>query len=333
MSLKTAKRTGWIVAAGVVVGLALPLVLGEAFARLRPPANIQEFLGENSPLTGIYRSDPVLGLNYRSPELYRPTEAPQLSQIPKATAKPTWMFFGVSFAWGISKVADRDMPSHRILFFREANDRLNMRVQQARMILDYGIKAERLIFVLIPIEIARYTETPLSSFHINQAGALTYNVRVPPKPFDWVVSNSRLALIAWVRARRHNALPNFRLSTITENVPEIVARDFRLMFGELGKLQREKNVPVTILMLPDRRQVLSDGSNYTLQKTIASLAKEAGLDIYDPVELLRAQPDKPALYIPDWHYTDLGYRLIVEDLQRHVAKLPKRSDANSGLRQ
>jgi len=320
MTIRASKRYGWIVAAGVIAGLALPLVLGEAFARLRPPGNIQAFLGESSPLSGNYRSDPVLRVNYRSPEFYRPAEAPKLSEIPKIAGKPTWMFFGVSFGLGISRTAERLMPSHRILFFREINDRLNLRVQQARMIADYGIKADRLIFVLIPLEIARYTETPLSSFHVTRNGALTYSVRTPPQPFDWVIRHSRLALVGWVRARQHNALPTFRLSTITENVPELVANDFRIMFGELGKLQRETGVPVTIVVLPDRRQVLSNGSAYILQKTFATIAKDAGIDFYDPVQLLRAQPDRPGLFVPDWHYTERGYGLIVKGLNEHFDK-------------
>ncbi len=320
MSIRTPKRNGWLVAAGVVTGLALPLALGEAFARLRPPGNIQTYLGDSSPQTGHYRADPLLRVNYRSPELYRPAEAPRLSEIPKTSGKPTWMIFGVSFGHGISRTAERLMPSHRILFFREIGDRLNLRVQQARMIVDYGIKADRLVFVLIPLEIARYTETPLSSFYVNKNGALTYSVRMPPRPFDWIIRHSRLALVGWIRARQHNALPNYRLSSITENVPDIVARDFRIMFGELGKLQREKDVPVTIVVLPDRRQVLSDGSSYALQKTLTLLAKEAGIDIYDPVGVLRAQPDRPALYVPDWHYTERGYGLIVKGLNEHLDK-------------
>ncbi len=333
MNFRFPNRTSWIAAAGAIAGLALPLALGEAFMRVRPPENIRQFIDGDPALKGAYRSDPVLRMAYRSPDLYQPSEAPKLAQIQKSVAKPTWMFFGVSFAKGISETVAAAMPSHRILFFREINDRLNMRVQQARMILDYGIKAEHMIFVLIPLEIARFTETPLSAIRVNENGSLVYGIRKPPRPFDWVVDRSRLALIGWVRARRHNALPNFRLSTITEQVPEIVERDFRIMFGELGKLSREKNVPVTIVILPDRRQVLYDGSNYAMQKTMASLAKEAGIDIYDPVELLRAQPDRWALFLPDWHYTDLGYGLVVKGLNAHFENNAKRGNASSGLAQ
>lgn len=329
MSSRTAKRTGWLVAAGVFAGLLLPLGLGEAYLYLRPPNNIRQFLDGDPNLKGDYKSDPVLRMAYRSPELYQPAEAPKLSQIPKNAGKPTWMFFGVSFGWGTYNAASKLMPSHRMLFFREFNDRLHMRVQQARMILDYGIEAEHLVFVLIPLEIARYTETPLSYFRIKDDGKIVYSVRKPPAPFDWVIENSRLALIGWVRARRHNALPNFRLSSITENFPETVRNDFRLMFGELGKLQREKGVPVTVVVLPDRRQVLGDGSNYAMQKAMAALAKDAGIDMYDPVELLRAQPDRRALYVPDWHYTDLGYTLVAQGLRDHIAKNAKRSATSS----
>jgi hypothetical protein len=333
MSVRTAKGTGWLVAAGVIAGLVVPLALGEAFMRLRPPENVRQFLDGDPALKGAYKSDSVLRMNYRSPDLYRPAEAPRLAEISKSSPKPTWMFFGVSFAKGISETAHRVMPSHRILFFREINDRMNMRVQQARMILDYGIKAERMIFVLIPLEVARYTETPLSYFNVNEKGAVAYSLRMPPQPFAWIVENSRLALVGWVRARRHNALPNFRLSAITENVPQTVQDDFRLMFGELDRLAREKGVPATIVILPDRRQVLNDGSNYALQKTMAALAKDAGIDIYDPVELLRAQSDRRALFAPDWHYTEAGYELVVRGLNGHFEKNDKRGNPSSGIAQ
>lgn len=333
MNDRIAKRTGWLVAAGVIAGLVLPLALGEAYLHIRPPQNIRPFLDGDPSLKGAYRSDPILRMAYRSPELYEPAETPKLTQTPKTSDKPTWVFFGVSFGWGIYDAAAKSMPSHRILFFREINDRLNMRVQLARMIVDYGIKTERLVFVLIPLEIARYTETPLSYFNINANGKIVYSVRKPPRPFDWVVDHSRLALIGWVRARRHNALPNFRLSTITENVPETVQNDFRVMLGELGKLSREKGVAVTVVVLPDRRQVLYDGSNNVMQKTFATIAKEAGIDMYDPLEILRAQPDRWALFVPDWHYTDLGYGLVARGLRGHVEQLAKRGALNSERKQ
>jgi hypothetical protein len=88
---------------------------------------------------------------------------------------------------------------------------------------------------------------------------------------------------------------------------------------------------VTVVILPDRRQVLSDGSNYMLQKTMVSLANEAGLDIYDPVQLLRAQPDRRALFAPDWHYTEPGYELVVRGLKEHLDRGAKSGGVNSGL--
>lgn len=322
-----------MVVAGVIAGLLLPLALGEAFVRLRPPENIRQFIDGDPSLKGSYKSDPVLRVGYPSPELYRPFEAPKLSEIAKTSDRPTWTFFGVSFALGLSNTARETMPSHRILFFREANDRLNMRIPQARMIIDYGIKSDRLIFVLIPLEIARYTETPLAYFNVNAQGRIVYSVRKPPRPVDWIVDHSRLALIAWVRARRHNYLPNFRLNSIIENVPDTVEQDFRVMFGELGKLSRDKGVPVTVVMLPDRRQVLFDGSNYRLQTVMRSLAENAGLDYYDPVQLLRAQPDRAALYVPDWHYTDMGYKLVLEGLKQHIEKRAAPGKASGGVAQ
>ncbi|MBX3548639.1 MAG: hypothetical protein KF748_05735 [Xanthobacteraceae bacterium] len=333
MKFEVPKRSSWITAAGVIAGLALPLAFGEAFMWLRPPENVRQFLDGDPILRGPYRSDPVLRVAYPSPELYRPAEAPMLADIKKTSPKPTWFFFGVSFARGLWLTSQTQMPSYRTFMFREIDDRLHMRVNEARMILDYGIEANHLVFVLIPLEIARYTETPLSYFNVNRQGKIVYSVRRPPHPFNWLTDHSRIALLAWVRARRHNALPNFRLSTITDNVPQTVQDDFRLMFGELGRLEREKGVPVTVVLLPDRRQVLYDNSNYALQKTFAALAKEAGIDLYDPVEMMRAQPDRWALFGPDWHYTELGYGLVLKGLADHIERNAKPRAANGGLLQ
>lgn len=332
LSPAVAKRSRLAFAAGLLAGLLLLLLLGEAAMRLRPPGNIHEFLGDASPLSKtIYRPDPDLYVNYRSADLFRPAESPMLADVPKNSAKPTWVFFGVSFGVAISRTAERLIPSRRVLFFREVGDRLHMRIAQARMILDYGIKAERMVFVLIPLEIARYTQTPLESVYVNKNGAITYRIRKPPAPFSWLVDHSRLALVAWVRSRQHNWLPFFRLSRITEEVPPLVEQDFRHMFGELEKLQREYGVAVTVVVLPDRRQVLYDDSAYVLQKKFAALGKEAGIDIYDPVELMRAQPKRWALFVPDWHYTEAGYELVTNGLADHIARLTKDTRARGDL--
>jgi hypothetical protein len=221
----------------------------------------------------------------------------------------------------MSVTARDELPAHRILFFREAKDRLHLRIAQARMLLENGLKPERMIFTLISGEIADYVKIPLSSVYVNRGGAITYRVRMPPAPWDQALIHSRLALMAWVHSGLYQAIPGFRPWDITETIPEIVVADFRRLFGVLGELSRQHGIPVTVIIFPDRRQILSDNSNFTMQKTIIALGKEAGLDVFDPSPLLLRYPDKKALYISDWHYTEPASRMIFADLLHHLEQM------------
>jgi hypothetical protein len=305
-------------AIGVAIGLVVPLIFGEVYARLYPPADIQEYLGDDSPLTGIYRPDPVLGVDYRSIDDYRPFEAPPFSEIRPLNVPRTWLFFGNSFARGMSVTAREALPSHRILFFREAKDRLHMRVAEARMLLAHGLKPERMIFTLISGEVAAYVKLPLASVYVNRGGAITYRVRMPPAPWDRLLVHSRLALMAWIHSGLYQAIPRFRPTQITETVPEIVVDDFHRMLNAIGELSRQYEIPATVVIFPDRHQILTEGSRFAMQQTLVALCREAGLDVYDPSPLLLSYPDKKALYLPDWHYTDLGNKMIFADFLAHL---------------
>jgi len=316
--------------AGVIVGLIIPLIFGEAYARLYPPLDIQPYLGDESPLKGIYRPDPVLGVDYRSIADYRPYEAPLFAELRPLNVPKTWLFFGNSFAGGMSVTAREVLPSYRILFFREAKDRLHMRVAQARMLLRNGLRPERLIFTLISGEIAAYVKLPLSSVYVNRGGAITYRVRMPLAPWDQLLIHSRLVLMAWVHSGLYHAIPRFRPTQITETMPDIVVADFRRMLNAIGELSRQYEIPVTVVIFPDRHQILSGGSKFNMQKMIVELCQEAGLDVYDPSPLLLGYPDKKALYIPDWHYTASGNKMIFADFLNHLDQIESKKTTRLG---
>jgi hypothetical protein len=138
-----------------------------------------------------------------------------------------------------------------------------------------------------------------------------------------VLEHSRLALLGWTSSGRlSHSRYALRTRNITESVPPGVAEDFRVMFGELGRLARRHGVPITVVLLPDRRQVFSP-SKFTLQKTLLTLLREAGVDALDVAPVFLAQPDKRALYLPDWHYTDLGNRVVIDALRAQPAQPPQ----------
>jgi hypothetical protein len=312
-------RTGRLrLVVGIAIGLLLPLVAGEAYVRLLPPADLKPYLGDSYSRSGIYRPDPVLRVDYRSPDDFVPSDAtPRLRDLKPLNVDRTWLFFGVSFAGGMSRWAGNSLPSHRVLFFRETGDEFHMRVAQARLLLENGLRPERMFFPVIPVEFARYVLRPLSWVDVTRQGSIAYRIRMPGWPLDALLAHSWLARVAWVRSKLHLASPTYRLSRITESVPQTVINDFESMLGALGELSRKHNVPATIVLLPDRRQILGS-SNFELQDKMSALARRAGLDVFSPRAAFLSYPDKRALYLPDWHYTPLGQGLLFDGLMAHL---------------
>jgi hypothetical protein len=318
---ESAKPTGarLRIAAGVLAGLLLPLFAAEYYVRLKPPEDLEPYLGDYGP-SGIYRPDPVLRVDYRSVDDYKPYEAPKLADLkPRNTEQPTWLFFGNSFAGGLSRSVRTRLQSHRVLFFREAKDELHMRVAQLRLLLENGLKPERAFFTLIPIEAARYVIRPLDWVYVNGHGAIASKFNLPGEPINTVLEHSWLTRLAWVRTKLHLANPTFRMSRITETVPNSVVEDFRTMFDALGEVSRKYGVPVTVVTLPDRRQILAD-SSFALQKRLSPLIKAAGLDRFDPSEVFLAHPDKRSIFLPDWHYTPVGDDLLLNAMLKHLGQ-------------
>src|SRR5438105_2547266 len=94
------RRRGWLSALAatvVLVGLAL---LGELFLRAFPPKDLQPFLGEQSPLTGVFVPDAEFGAAYRSWEAFRADNADRLAEyLPldrTGESRPVWAMFGSS---------------------------------------------------------------------------------------------------------------------------------------------------------------------------------------------------------------------------------------------
>jgi hypothetical protein len=66
---------------GLCAAFATVLALGEGYARLRLPSDIGQQLGENPVHKGIYKPDPVLGVDYRSYEDFYAENIQRLSEL------------------------------------------------------------------------------------------------------------------------------------------------------------------------------------------------------------------------------------------------------------
>jgi hypothetical protein len=265
-------------AAGLVAGLVLPLLLGEAYLRIEPSERILTYLGDQSPLSGRYVPDPELGAGYQTLSDYRPFRGPDFAQMKSLNSpEPTWLFFGNSFAYGLSLAAKAERPTYRIYYLQELKDRPHLRIAQAKLLLESGMRPQHLFFTLIPLEIRNYARSPLSSVYVNRNGAINYHFRAPPWPWNNLIAHSRLALIAWVSSGLHNSDLLLRHSQVSEFLPAPVVNDFRRMFHIIGRLSREFHVPATVVIFPHRNQILQDDSKFVMQRTLESLGQEAGV--------------------------------------------------------
>jgi hypothetical protein len=310
-------------AVGLVAGLVLPLLFGETYLRIDPPESIHAYLGDQSPLKGIYVPDTVLGAGYRVLADYRPLHDPKFAEMASLNSpEPTWLFFGNSFAYGLSLAAKELRPSYRMYYLQERKDRLHLRVAQARLLLESGLRPQHMFFTVIPLEVRAYARTPLSSVYVNRNGAINYRYRLPGWPLDGMITQSRLGLVAWVSSGLHHSDLLLRHSQVSEFLPQPVVDDFRRMFEVIADLSRKYDVPATVVVFPHRNQILRNDSKFVMQKTLIRLGEEIGIRVFDPGSTFRAQSDRRALFLPDWHHTPRGNNLLMSSLLAEMEKSP-----------
>jgi len=308
-------------AAGLLLALAAVLLIGEAFARLSLPKDIRQQFGQDPTQERIYKPDPELGADYRSFDDYRALNAFHLGRLgPLDQPKPTWLLFGNSFVQGpghLADTAERMLPETRIFALKRFVD-LPLRAAEARQLLSQGLRPQRIFFVMQPIDQLQIGKRPLSFIEVNTDGAITSRLRWPDQPWTYAVAGSRLATIAWIRSGRAAGDPSFDPRRVTETPSPRVQQDLLRIFRHLGETSRRFNVPVTVVTMPDRTQVLGR-AGFGFQDTLAELTKSAGIDFHDARAPFVEAADKMSLYVPDWHFSERGNALLVQELVKAQA--------------
>lgn len=314
-------RRSWRFFAGVLAGFAVPLLLAEAYARVRPPADILAYMGDRSPLAGGFRPDPALGADYRSWKDFLWENMPRVVELgPLDSPRPTWLWFGNSFVQKTGMLGDTAqvaMPGARMYYLR-LNEPANLRLAQARLLLAHGLRPQRLIFVLLPIDAVGLGWTPLSSIYVNSRGAITSRVRMPAQPLSGLIAHSRLALLAWVRSGRQAMDPSFRASDVTSKLSPSITADLQTFTHILGDLSRTYGTPVTVLLIPDREQIYGK-AGFAMQDAVAGMCRGEGIDCFDARAIFTGADDKPSLFEPDWHFTARGNQMLLAGLLAHFA--------------
>src|SRR5262249_20824210 len=153
----------------------LLLGLAECFLRLFPPQDLHPYLGEESPLTGIYQPDEDFGARYASWEALAADNARRLAPylpLERAGGGRMWAFFGNSFVQAPGMLADtvRQQLPDRPVFNLGKNEPVFLRFSQVQLLLDHGLKPQRLFVELMPVDLLTLGEQPLCTLRVTSRG-------------------------------------------------------------------------------------------------------------------------------------------------------------------
>lgn len=305
--------------AGAAAGLLVLLLGGEALLRLAPPDDLRPFLGAQSGLVGPYAPDPVLGAGYRSYETFAQDYAQRLRQLAEENAgRPVWAMFGNSFLQArgmLGDTAQLALPDHQ-MFFLKRNEPYYLRVAQLRLLLDHGLRPERVVFFVLPIDMLGIALDPSTSVEVTPGGAIGQRIHGPDVLIR-LLASSRLALTAWTRSGRHRLLPGYRGEDVLETPPALVTDELDKLFGEVASTAARHRVPVTLVFIPNREQVFGDGRTAP-EDAYRAVAQRFGMDFLDTSPAFAAESDKSGLFIADGHFSERGNQVLLAALLAHL---------------
>jgi hypothetical protein len=308
---------------GFVLAVASLGVVAESFLRLFPPRDIYAFRGKASPLTGPYGADPDFTVGYASWDAFRAENGERLGEyLPldaRSDGRKLWAFFGNSFVQATGMLGDTAraaLPEHRI-FYLGKNESLEVRFAQVKLLLENGLRPERIFIELMPVDVLGLGPQPLATRRVTARGALTYDLPQFLEPLNGLVHQTRLGLTGCVRAGWQRGNPRFQPQRLYEGVQEPLKSDLQFLFANLARVARRHGTPVTVLLIPAYHQICC-GASYGFQDQLGALFRAEGCDVFDPRAPFAAQPDKDGLFIPDRHFSARGNQILLAELLKHL---------------
>jgi len=310
-------------AVGAVLAFVLFLTCGEIFLRFWPVPDLLPFLGDESPLTGPFSPDPDIAIAYRSYGAFRAANAPRVATFDPAPGdnRSVWALFGNSFVHAPGMLADtlREVVTDRRIVNLGRNEPLPVRVAQIRVLLTHGFRPERIFFMILPVDMLTIGPYPLSTWHVTPRGAITYRVSRPPGLGH--LAESRLFLSAWTRSRRHQGNPEFRSHFFNEFVHPLLEADLGRLLAVLSAAGRAAKVPITIVLVPNREQVIADAPDF-IQQAIRRIAHVQNIEAIDLRNDFRFQPNKRELFLPDGHFSVKGNAVLITAILNQLNRSP-----------
>lgn len=319
----------WRFAAGFTLAVFALLVIGEIGLRVVPPRAVQPYLpNDNRP--GPFRSDPVYGVQYKSWEAFQADYADAFKAnadlFTQEDQPKNWAMFGSSFVHAPKMLADtsRQYIPNRRVFNLGRNEVQYVRAAQMEMVLEHGLRPERIVYALMPLDISVFAKQGFAMVRASEGGAMAFDPRLPSIG-GAIVRNSRLAFSGWVRAELQNNVPFYKPSEMTRRMDSRIVEEVDYLFARLGELSQRYHVPITVLLIPNHEQI-TKGAGFAFQDELTRIAREKGLDVLDVRDSFCDYPDKPALFIPDKHFSDLGNRILLSAFVKHLHALGEAKD-------
>jgi hypothetical protein len=313
--------------AGFAVALAVLCAVGEAYLRVAPPANLQEYL-PNSDRSGPFAPDARYGIRYRSPAALE-EDCPHYALVRKFAElpdpPPCWAFFGNSFVQMPGALADTaraKQSKFAVVNLPRVTTPVPIRFAQAEVLLATGLKPARAFFTFIPLDAHTFELHSLSQTRATPGGALAYEPRTPAVS-GALVRNSRLALAGYTRTGLHHARPFAKAAALYDTVPDSVRADVRALFVAFAETAKRYRVPVSVVLLPSYEQVTRT-AGFAVQDAIAEEARAVGWCVCDVRAAFRAHPNKPELFLPDKHFSAPGNELLLREVMKHAEQAEAR---------
>lgn len=306
----------------VAMSVALA-ALAEVFLRSYPPRDLHDYLGDESPLAGPLAPDDRAGVRYASWQSFAASNAEGLQRAGQLTptaqdSRPVWAMFGNSFVQMHGMLADtarKAIPSRRI-FNLGRNEHLLVRLAQVRLLLEQGLRAERIFIVLLPLDTALLGPQPLETIRVNNKGALTYEPRHPWLPLSLLTDNSRLAFAAWCRSGRQQGNPSFKPKHLNHGIAPSIVADLCHVLEATVAVATKHHTPVTVVLIPNHEQIMGKAS-CAWQQALKAAFEQRGLDVCDTTPAFLQQPERD-LFIPDKHFNERGNRILLQAVLAHI---------------
>lgn len=144
--------------AGMQFGGSPARGFSETFLHLFPLKEHHLYLGEASPVSGMYKADPDFAVTYESWEVFYSENKERLQPFlpfhEMHRGRRIWAFFGNSFVQAPGMLADlaREKVQHRRVFNLGQNEELFLRLAQIKILLEHGLVPERIFAALMPVD-------------------------------------------------------------------------------------------------------------------------------------------------------------------------------------